>query len=243
MTYIIAVAGKGGVGKSTVSALLIQTLIKKHSPVLAIDADPNSNLNTLLGFEYQKTISDIREEAKNLSSTSFSKTDFFNLKLEEIIVEGEGVDLLVMGRPEGPGCYCAVNNILREYLSKLGKNYKFVIIDNEAGMEHLSRRTAGTIDSLLLVSDTTMVGIQSAINAFLTAKRAGLKVKDVTLLINKSKGALENEKMKLIKDAGLNLLGYMPFKEDIQKNSEAGNKLLGTEIPELTSILEGKWKG
>jgi len=243
MAYIIAVAGKGGVGKSTISALLVQALIKKDGPVLAIDADPNSNLNTLLGFEYKETISDIREEAKNLSSTSFSKADFFNLRLEEIIVEGDRVDLLVMGRPEGPGCYCAVNNILREYLSKLSKNYKFVIIDNEAGMEHLSRRTAGAIDSLLLVSDTTMVGIHSAINAFHTASRAGLNVKDASLLVNKSKIGLESKKIKLIKDAGLNLAGYVPFKEDIQKNSEIGNKLSGIETPELNFILEERWKG
>ncbi len=242
MAHIIAVAGKGGVGKSTISALLIQALRKKDGPVLAIDADPNSNLNTLLGFEYEETISDIREKAKNLSSASLSKTDFFNLKLEEIIVEGSGVDLLVMGRPEGPGCYCAVNNILREYLLKLSKNYRFVVIDNEAGMEHLSRRTAGAIDSLLLVSDTTMVGIQSAINTFNTAGKAGLKVKDITLLINKSRGALESEKLKIIKDAGLNLLGYMPFREDIQKNSEDGNKLLETGTCELSSIVEEKWK-
>ena len=125
MAYIIAVAGKGGVGKTTVSALLIQELMKTSRPVLAIDADPNSNLNVLLGFEYKTTISDIREEAKNLTSPSFSKSDFFNMRLQEIVEEGDGVDLLVMGRPEGPGCYCAVNNMLRDFLSRLAKNYKF----------------------------------------------------------------------------------------------------------------------
>lgn len=231
MPYIIAVAGKGGVGKTTVSALLIQHLLKIDKPILVVDADPNSNLNLLLDFKYSDTISDIREEAKNLDSPSFSKSDFFNLKIEETLAEGDGMDLLVMGRPEGPGCYCAVNNILREYLSKLGKNYKFVVIDNEAGMEHLSRRTAGTVDRLLLVSDTTAVAIQSAINAFQTAKKAGLKIKDASLVINKSKGLLEEERLRLIKDAGLDIEGYIPFQEEIQRNSEAGRPIVNIKMP------------
>lgn len=225
MAYVIAVAGKGGVGKTTVSALLIRHLLKIDKPILAIDADPNSNLNVALGLEYSDTISDIREEAKKSSSANFPKTDLFNMRLQEIITEGEGIDLLVMGRPEGPGCYCAINNILREYLSKLGRNYKFIVIDNEAGMEHLSRRTADNVDKLLLVSDTTTVGIKSAINAFQTAKRAGLKLKDVSLVINKSKGQLEDEKLKLIKDSGLEIERYIPFQEDIQKDSERGKGL------------------
>lgn len=226
MSYIIAVAGKGGVGKTTVSALLIQELLKIERPVLAIDADPNSNLNVLLGVEYKNTISDIREEAKNLTSPAFSKSDFFNMRLQEIVEEGDGVDLLVMGRPEGPGCYCAVNNMLRDYLSRLGKNYRFVVIDNEAGMEHLSRRTADSIDKLLLVSDSTAVGIQSAIHAFRAAKGAGVKIKDVSILINKSKGALGNDKIKTIKESGLEVSGYIPFQEEIEKNSETGNKII-----------------
>lgn len=225
MPYIIAIAGKGGVGKTTVAALLIQYLLKIDRPILAVDADPNSNLNVLLGFEYDDTISDIREESRNVSSPSLSKSEFFSMKLQEMIVEGPGLDLLVMGRPEGPGCYCAVNNILREHLFKLGKNYKFIVIDNEAGMEHLSRRTANPIDKLLLVADTTAVSIRSAVRAFDTAKKAGLKVKDISLLINKSKGPLDAEKAKLIEEAGLSVEAYIPYREDIQKNSESDNRI------------------
>lgn len=237
MPYIIAIAGKGGVGKTTVAALLVQHLLRDLAPVLAIDADPNSNLNALLGFEYKETISDIREEAKKFSSVSSSKSDFFSMRLEEILAEGDGVDLLVMGRPEGPGCYCAVNNILREYLSKLGKSYKFVVIDNEAGMEHLSRRTANNIDKLLLVSDMTMVGVHSAINAFQAAKKAGIKVKGTSLIINKSKSSLDQEKLELVKSSGLDIAGYIPFQERIEKNSEAGKKLKDVEIKELAEIF------
>ncbi|MFC1666637.1 AAA family ATPase [Candidatus Omnitrophota bacterium] len=236
--YIIAIAGKGGVGKTTISALLIRHLVKINSPVLAVDADPNSNLNVLLGFDYDKTISDIREEAKKLSSSSFSKSDFFNLRLQEILFEGDGVDLLVMGRPEGPGCYCAVNNILREHLSKLSKNYNFVVIDNEAGMEHLSRRTANNIDRLLLVSDTTPVGIHSAINAFQAAQKIDLKIKRASLLINKSKVPLKEDGIRLIEGSGLGIAGYIRFQEEIQQNSESGASISNIKIKGMNSVFD-----
>lgn len=225
MTYAIAVAGKGGVGKTTVAALLVRHLLKIDRPILAVDADPSSNLNLLLGLDYKETVSDVREEAMNLSSASLSKSDFFSMRLEEIIAEGDGVDLLVMGRPEGAGCYCAVNNILREYLSRLNKSYRFAVIDNEAGMEHLSRRTADNVDKLLLVSDSTAVGIQAAINAFNTAKRSGLKIKSLSLVINKSKGELDAEKISLLRKSGLAIDGYIPYDREIEKNSEEGKGL------------------
>ena len=236
MAYIIAVAGKGGVGKTTISAMLVQHLLKIDKPVLAVDADPNSNLNAALGMEYEETIADIREEVKKQTPDNFPKSEFFGLRLEEALSEGNGFDLLVMGRPEGPGCYCAVNNILRDYLLRISKKYKFVVIDNEAGMEHLSRRTADDVDLLLLVSDPTMVGLNSAINAFNTAKSAGVKIKDIKLVINKSKGGLEADKLELIEKAGLKIGGYIGFQEEIQKNSEKGYSVK----PEasLSSVLD-----
>jgi len=240
MMYIVAVAGKGGVGKTTVSAMLVQYLLKIDKPVLAVDADPNSNLNVVLGLKYEETIADIREEVKKQTPESFSKSEFFGLRLEEALVEGDGFDLLVMGRPEGPGCYCAVNNILREYLAKISKKYKFVIIDNEAGMEHLSRRTAADIDLLLLVSDPTMVGINSAINAFNTAKSAGVKIKDITLVINKSKDSkLEADKLRLVEKAGLKIGVYIPFQDEIEKNSEKGDmfRYSSSEIEKNISMI------
>jgi len=223
MAYIIAIAGKGGVGKTTISAMLVRHLLKIDRPILAVDADPNSNLSAALGMGYEETIADIREEVKKQTPESFSKSEFFGLRLEEALSEGNGFDLLVMGRPEGPGCYCAVNNILRDYLARMSKKYKFVVIDNEAGMEHLSRRTASDIDLLLLVSDPTVVGINSAINAFNTAKSAGVKIRDIALIINKSKGGLGQDKSKLIESAGLKLVGYIGFQDGIQRDSESGN--------------------
>ncbi len=223
MAYIIAMAGKGGVGKTTISAMIINHLLKIDKPILAVDADPNSNLNAALGLKYKETIADIREEVKKQTPEGFSKSEFFGLRLEQALIEGNGFDLLVMGRPEGPGCYCAVNNILREYLVKISKNYKIVVIDNEAGMEHLSRRTASDIDLLLFISDPTMVGISSAINAFNTAKGAGEKIKDMALIINKSKDKLDAGKLKLIENAGLKIGGYVPFQDEIEKNSEKGD--------------------
>ncbi|MFA5388995.1 MAG: AAA family ATPase [Candidatus Omnitrophota bacterium] len=223
MAYIIAIAGKGGVGKTTISAMLTRYLLNIDKPVLAVDADPNSNLSAALGLACGDTIADIREEVKKRSPGGFSKSEFFGLRLEEALSEGNGFDLLVMGRPEGPGCYCAINNILREYLAALAGKYKFTVIDNEAGMEHLSRRTASDIDMLFLVSDTTAVGINSAINAFCTAKSAGLKIKDTALIINKSDVLPGADKVKLIENAGLKIAGCIPFSEDIRNNSEKGN--------------------
>ncbi|MCX5687184.1 MAG: AAA family ATPase [Candidatus Omnitrophica bacterium] len=239
MAYIIALAGKGGVGKTTISAMLVQYLMKIDKPVLAVDADPNSNLDVALGMKYEETIADIREQVKKQTPESFSKSEFFGLRLEEALVEGNGFDLLVMGRPEGPGCYCAVNNILREYLAKVSKKYKFVVIDNEAGMEHLSRRTAADIDLLLLVSDSTMVGINSAINAFNTTKSAGIKIKNIILVINKSNGVLTNDKLKLIENTGLKIGGYIDFQEEIQKSSETGKGMveLGADMGNIFDIL------
>lgn len=237
MAYVIAIAGKGGVGKTTVAALLIQYLLEIGRPILAVDADPNSNLNVLLGFEYKDTIADIREEARGLTSAGLAKSDFFNMRLQEIVAEGDGVDLLVMGRPEGPGCYCAINNILREYLARLSKNYKYVVIDNEAGMEHLSRRTAGKIDRLLLVADETAVAVQSAISAFHTATKAGLKIGNTSLLINKSRGLLAEDKLRVIEESGLKIEGYIPFQEEIEKNSETGKEIPRIKLDALATTL------
>jgi CO dehydrogenase maturation factor len=150
MSIRIAVAGKGGTGKTTLSAGLVRVCLEnKAGPVLAVDADPNSNLGLSLGMEEPTTLAEIREDKE--VPAGMGKADYLNLRVQECVAEGRGVDLICMGRPEGPGCYCAVNHMLRNELSKLQHGYPIVIMDNEAGMEHLSRRTTDDVDVLLVV--------------------------------------------------------------------------------------------
>ncbi|MEM2305707.1 MAG: AAA family ATPase, partial [Candidatus Methanomethylicia archaeon] len=143
MTFTIAVSGKGGSGKTTVSALIIDYLNRnKLGSVLAVDADPNTNLNEALGIEIKKTLGEVREELLKIGELTSSREDYFEyLIYSEVIAEGDGFDLLPMGRPEGPGCYCYINHVLRKIIDKLSRNYDYVIMDTEAGLEHLSRRT------------------------------------------------------------------------------------------------------
>jgi len=147
---IIALSGKGGVGKTTVAALLIRALKEKEEgAVFAVDADPNSCLADYLGFEYEETVGGIREDTlKNISNipAGMTKERWLNYRMQQCLVESTGIDLLVMGRQEGPGCYCYVNNVLREYGDTMYRNYRYTVIDNEAGMEHLSRRTTRKMD-------------------------------------------------------------------------------------------------
>ena len=187
MAFSIAVAGKGGSGKTTLATLIILHLMREDKgPILAVDADPNSNLNVGLGMRCGETIAELREEvlAKEVPS-GMSKTDFFDYRLHECLVEGDKVDLLVMGRPEGPGCYCAANNLLRQFLSKISKQYKYVVMDNEAGMEHLSRRTTDDLDALLITSDPTLVSIRSAARIQEIALQIKLKIRQIYLIINR----------------------------------------------------------
>ncbi|MFB0526064.1 MAG: AAA family ATPase [bacterium] len=188
MAFTIAVAGKGGSGKTTLATLAILHFIRQNKgPILAVDADPNSNLNVGLGMKFEETIADLREEvlAKEVPS-GMSKTDFFDYRLHQCLVEGDKVDLLVMGRPEGPGCYCAVNNLLRQYLSRISKQYEYVVMDNEAGMEHLSRRTTDGVDVLLITSDPTLVSIRSAARIQEIALQIKLRIKEIHLVINRT---------------------------------------------------------
>src|SRR4030042_1754346 len=166
MTTTIAVAGKGGTGKTTISALIIQLLSQK-GVVLAIDADPATNLNQALGISVSATVGGIREDMSEAIksgtiSPSQSKQDYLDYKIMAALEESKGFDLLAIGRPEGPGCYCAANNMLRTSVDRLSAAYDYVVIDNEAGLEHLSRRTTRDVDLLLIVSDPSLRGIGAA---------------------------------------------------------------------------------
>jgi len=220
MAFTIAVAGKGGTGKTTTSALIIKYLLeKKMIPILAVDADANSNLNEVLGVKVIDSIGGIREEiTKNVSlvPSGMSKDAYLELKIQEILVEASGFDLLAMGRPEGPGCYCYVNNILRRYMDILAKNYRYVVMDNEAGMEHLSRRTTYEVKRLLLISDTSPRGIWAAARIRDLVKELDLKVEETYLIINRvPKEGLSPILKEEIDKLNLNLLGTVPLDEQI----------------------------
>ncbi len=165
MTMVIAVCGKGGVGKTTVSSLIIKSLLDKgRTPVLAVDADPNSNLAPALGITPEETLGQVLEQfhgTKLNIPSGLTKAAYLELRINQALVEEKGYDVLVMGRPEGPGCYCSANSILRDTLERLVNNYEYVVMDNEAGMEHLSRRTANRIDVLLMVTDPSMKGMRT----------------------------------------------------------------------------------
>jgi len=224
MAFTIAVAGKGGSGKTTLATLAILYLIRQNKgPILAVDADPNSNLNVGLGMKFEETIADLREEVLTKEIPSgMSKTDFFDYRLHQCLVEGDKVDLLVMGRPEGPGCYCAVNNLLRQYLSRISKQYEYVVMDNEAGMEHLSRRTTDDVDVLLITSEPTLVSIRSAARIKGIALKIKLKIKDIYLIINR---------VTKSKDISSLVSGSVPEKLSLLEN-----------IPEDPLVLEASEK-
>jgi CO dehydrogenase maturation factor len=180
MSETIAVTGKGGVGKTVVAALMVRLLVESdQGPVLVVDADPNLNLNAALGVEVEETVGDIREEGLDTAaemSGGMAKAEFLRLRIQQALVEAKGFDLLAMGRPEGPGCYCFANSILRACVDQIGKQYRYLVMDCEAGLEHLSRRTAGDVDVLVLLSDPSMRGLDTAARVLELADGLGTKI-------------------------------------------------------------------
>jgi CO dehydrogenase maturation factor len=228
----VAIAGKGGVGKTTVSALIIRALVEnKKNPILAVDADPNSNLYLSLGANFSQTIADIRDEVRQEVPPGFSRSDYFKLKLEGIISENKYFDLLVMGRPEGAGCYCSVNNLLREFLSKLSKNYPYVIMDCEAGLEHLSRRTSDNLDYLILVTEPNIASLRAVEKALEITKKIPLKIKQKYLLINKIKNKEIDKLRGYLDNLKIPVLAELPYEEKFIFASEEGKNIFEIEIP------------
>jgi len=190
LSFIIGVTGKGGVGKTTFTALLIKAIVeKKLGVVLAVDADPNYNLNQKLGVEVENTIGSLREDivkAVDSLPQAMSKHEYVEYQIRMALTESEDFDLLVMGRQEGPGCYCYINNILRTYIDTISENYDFIVIDNEAGMEHLSRRTTKAMNVLFVVSDASKIGIETAGRIKELAKAMDISIGRNMLVINRA---------------------------------------------------------
>ncbi|MDD5254910.1 MAG: AAA family ATPase [Candidatus Omnitrophica bacterium] len=228
MSYVIALAGKGGTGKTTIASLLVRALVRRNEgPVLAIDADPNSNLAESLGAEAGDTIGSILDEVcahPDEVPAGMTKDRFIEYRIHHAIREEEGFDVLTMGKPEGPGCDCYVNNILRNLMISLIKDYRYVIIDNEAGLEHLSRRTTRSADTLLVVSDASIVGLKAARRIAALVQELKIKVKHKLLLVNRLEGAFEKQKAA---DLGLEFIGSIPSDNNITQLSLNGGALLG----------------
>ena len=238
MGYNIAVAGKGGTGKTSLTGLLINNLTtNKKGPVLVVDADANANINEVLGIEVETTIGAIREEInqREKQGNSFpggmTKAQYLKYRLNTCLSEGEGYDLMVMGRSEGEGCYCYVNGILREQTDRLSDSYEYLVIDNEAGMEHLSRKTTKHIDKLLLVTDCSRRSVQAVARIRDLAKELKLSVGDIHLIVNKVPNGILNDGIKEeIAKHNLDLIGVVRMDEMIYEYDSSGRPLVN--LPE-----------
>ena len=249
MAHVIAIAGKGGVGKTTIGGMLIQYLCEKgKGPVLAVDADANSNLNEVLGVPLPITLGEIREEIARaeLSENSpippgMSKADYAQMRFEDALIEDDGFDLLVMGRTQGKGCYCYVNGLLQTQLARYQNSYPFIVVDNEAGMEHISRGVLPAMQTALLVSDCSRRGIQAAGRIARLMEECGLHPETTGLIVNRAPGGQPGEGiMEEIRNQGLTLLGVVPSDEEVYACDCEGKPTSG--LPDSNPVKQAVWK-
>lgn len=233
MGTVIAVNGKGGTGKSTITGLAVEYIASnKLGSLLAVDADPNSTLADILGVKAGDTMVGVIDETSKKRDelpAGMAKDRFIEMKIQEAIAEGADFDLLAMGRPEGPGCYCYVNSVLRNILNDVVKSYSYIVIDNAAGMEHISRRTERVMDRLVLVSDYSAAGIRASVRINNLAKEMGIEVKKSFLVVNKLTGPVDLLKSE-IESSGIPLAGTIDYDEELVNLS-----LEGRAISELKS--------
>ena len=224
-THTIAVAGKGGVGKTTICGLMIRYLTeKKQGPILVVDADANSNLNEVLGVEVETTLGDIREEMTKAElrpgtiPSGMTKADYAEMKFNDALIEEDDFDMLVMGRTQGKGCYCYVNGVLKTQVDKYAKNYAYVVMDNEAGLEHVARGTLPHVDTMLLISDCSRRGIQAVARIAEMIDEMGLNPGQMGLIVNRAPGGvLEAGVKEEIDRHGLKLLGVLPQDDGVYR--------------------------
>lgn len=241
---VIAMAGKGGTGKTTTSALLIKYLIeKKLTPVLAVDADSNANLNELLELEVCSTIGEIRKDLKGDMPSGMTRDQFMEMKIQQAIIEDSGFDLLVMGQPDGPGCYCSANQYLAMTMEHLAGNYRYILVDNEAGMEHLSRMNLRSIDYLLIISDPSARGILTARRIAEITDPLGLVVKNKYLIVNRAPEPmtpeLEAKIKEAVKESDLPLGGIFPASNELVQQEITGTSYLqlSSDVPVIKTAF------
>jgi CO dehydrogenase maturation factor len=237
VTQTIAITGKGGVGKTTVSALLIRDLIRGGArPVLAIDGDPNNTLGAALGVESERVLADLRDEVKNNTPEGVSKPQYAAQQFQECIEEAEGFDLVTMGRPEGPGCYCYVNNLLRDAIHRLRDNYHTVVIDNAAGMEHISRLVTDDIDVMIIVCEPTVISVVTAARICTLTDKLPCRVGRTHLVINRvPEAGLPPQVTSKREELGLPEPLLLPLCPDVIETWNSGAGLLG-EHPGLPNV-------
>ena len=227
MPKVIALAGKGGVGKTTIGGMLVRYLVEevKRGPVLAVDADPNSNLNEMLGVAVHSTIGEARENLKKDVPTGMSKDNWLEYRVQEAVIEAAGFDLLVMGRPEGPGCYCAANSLAKKYIDALKENYPFVVVDNEAGMEHMSRLVTQDVDILYVISDPTPRGILTVSRILSIIGELGLNIRKTAVIVNRFEEAKEIAILRAAMENSVEITGSIQNDEVLAGNDSAGKTI------------------
>ncbi|MFW6081605.1 MAG: AAA family ATPase [Desulfosalsimonas sp.] len=243
MAFSIALAGKGGTGKTTTAGLLIKYLMKTgRSPVLAVDADSNANLNEVLGLEVTDTLGQAREDMKKGNVPSgMTKDVFMAMRLEEAVIESGDCDLVVMGQPEGAGCYCAANNLLSNFLDRLQENYPYIVMDNEAGMEHVSRMTTHNVDVLLIVTDASRRGLQAAIRIDELAKNLNVGVGRSCVIINQVRsGKAPEAALEMLREAGIDLCGVLPEDDTVYDYDLKGEPMIN--LPEDNPVVKAAYE-
>lgn len=240
MSYIIAVAGKGGTGKTTLCGLMIRYLLaNRKSPVLAVDADANANLHEVLGLEIAESVGALREKAmaevKDLP-LGVTKEQYIEQRIHEILVESSGVDLMTMGRPEGPGCYCYANHLIRKYSERIGQSYNYVIMDNEAGLEHLSRRTTQGVDALVISTDETLRGLRTVQRILDIIVELQLDIKKTYLVVNRSLNGLTSAFHEVIAGMRAHFLGAIPSDEVLIQYDLEGKPLI--QLPDNSVAVQ-----
>lgn len=240
MGFSIAIAGKGGTGKTTFAGLLIKCLRDRNlKPILAIDADPNANLNYVLGVEVTDTVGDIREDVllkRGDLPAGMSKPDYINFKILSSLIESKGYDLIVMGRPEGRGCYCFANDVLRRAIDTLADNYPYIVMDEEAGMEHLSRRTTRDVDVLFMCADPSLRSLVAASRIQEMADELELNISRKYLVVSRLPGKLPDSMSREIERLKLDLAGVVPYDDMVSEYELSGKPLL--EIPDESAALK-----
>jgi CO dehydrogenase maturation factor len=238
----VAVAGKGGTGKTTISGLIIRELVRRgQAPILAVDADPNANLGEVLGTPWEVSVGGLREEAfmgAREIPAGWDKQSWIEYKMHEALAEAQGFDLLVMGRPEGPGCYCYANNLFREYIKALAKEYAWVVMDNEGGLEHLSRHTTRDVDVMFIVTDPSVRGVRTVERINGLIEELGLVVKQRHMVINRVPSGMEVQ--ELLSHTSVPLGGTVPQDQSIFDNDAAGRDLfaLSEEAASMSAVRE-----